>query len=258
MDVEHLSRTLLNERPRMLLLTSSFQNPTGATLPTSAREAIAALVRDSGITLVENNIYGELRYEGEALPTLKQLAPAAIQLNSFSKTAFPGLRVGWIIAPRAIVAKLAETRQWCDLHTDQLSQAILLRFAESGRLEDHRRKVRTMGAARLRAALEGCERHLPAGTEFTRPQGGMSLWVTLPEPLDTVELLPRAHRERVDYLPGKHFAVSSYNPVTLRLSFGGVSPQQIERGLQVLGQIFSDELARLRSTTTFEAAPAMV
>src|SRR5260370_33706549 len=84
-DVEHLSRTLLNERPRMLLLTSSFQNPTGATLPTSAREAIAALVRDSGITLVENNIYGEIRYEGEPLPTLKQRAPAQFRINTFSR-----------------------------------------------------------------------------------------------------------------------------------------------------------------------------
>jgi DNA-binding transcriptional MocR family regulator len=259
-DVEQLGRVLVRERPKVLLVTSNFQNPTGATLPLEARESILRLAREFGVMLVENNIYGDLRYEGQPVPSIKQLdaSGGTVLLRSFSKIAFPGLRVGWVIAPRAVIARLAETKQWCDLHTDQLSQAILLRFAISGRLEAHARKVRAAGAERLRAVLAACEKHLPAGTHFTRPSGGMSLWVKLPEPLDASELLSRAEQEKVTYLPGRYFSVAQLEPGTLRLSFGGLSPVQIETGLAALGRVFTEELARVRKANHFEAAPAMV
>jgi 2-aminoadipate transaminase len=110
----------------------------------------------------------------------------------------------------------------------------------------------------LHAVLEACERHLPEGTKFTRPQGGMSLWVRLPEPLDTSDLLPRAQREGVSYLPGKLFAVSRNDAGTLRISFGGLTPEQIETGIERLGRIFRDELARMQTAVGMEAAPAIV
>jgi 2-aminoadipate transaminase len=259
-DLEQLGRILARERPKILLVTSNFQNPTGATLPLDARQSIIRMAREFGVLLVENNIYGDLRYEGDPLPSIKQVAGAGgtILLRSFSKIAFPGLRVGWVIAPRAIIARLAEAKQWCDLHTDQLSQAILLRFAVSGRLEAHAKKVRAAGAERLHAVLGACEKYLPAGTRFTRPSGGMSLWVTLPEPLDASELLSRAEQEKVTYLPGRYFSVAQFDPGTLRLSFGGLSPARIEAGLAALGKVFTEELARVRKANQFEAAPAMV
>ncbi|MBC8167242.1 MAG: PLP-dependent aminotransferase family protein, partial [Bryobacteraceae bacterium] len=119
-DLERLERVLTNERPRLLVLTPNFQNPTGATLSLDARLAIVQMVQDSGVTLVENDIYGELRYEGERLPTIRELDKSGrtILIRSFSKIAFPGLRVGWVIAPARIASELAEARQWCDLHTD--------------------------------------------------------------------------------------------------------------------------------------------
>jgi len=258
MDLDQLARTIESEHPRMIVVTPEFQNPTGATLPLEHRERLARLVEAAGVLLVENCIYRELRYEGEQIRTLKSLAPGTLQIGSFSKVAFPGLRVGWVIGPRALIARLTETKQWCDLHSDQLSQAILLRFAESGRLEQHLRRVRTMGAARLHTALDACSRYLPAGTRFSRPQGGMSLWVRLPEPLDANELLPRVQRERVDYLPGKHFSISHFDAGSLRLSFGGLSPEQIESGLATLGRVINEEGKRLRSAISFDAAPAMV
>jgi 2-aminoadipate transaminase len=258
-DVAQLSRVLLQERPKILVVTSSFQNPTGASLPLAARAAIAKLARETGTLLVENAIYGDLQYEGEPQPTIKKLDPrSGILLRSFSKIAFPGLRVGWVIAPKPILAKLAEAKQWSDLHTDQLSQAIVHRFAESGRLAAHAERVRAMGRQRLHAVLEACERHLPEGTTFTRPQGGMSLWVRLPEPLDASDLLPRAQREGVSYLPGKVFAVSRNDAGTLRISFGGLTPEQIETGIARLGRIFRDELARMQAAVGMEAAPAIV
>jgi 2-aminoadipate transaminase len=259
-DTVELTRVLANARPRLLVVTPSFQNPTGATLPLSARHDVIRIAREFGTAIVENNIYGDLRYAGEALPTLKSLDPASgvILLRSFSKIAFPGLRVGWVIAPRAIITKLADTKQWSDLHTDQLSQAILLRFAQSGRLAAHKDRVRAAGAGRLRAVLEACEKYLPAGTQYTRPQGGMSLWVRLPQPLDASELLPRVQRENVDYLPGKMFSIGNHDPGSLRISFGGLPPDRIELGMAILGKVFSEELTRVRTADQFAAAPAMV
>jgi 2-aminoadipate transaminase len=259
-DLEQLGRVLSKERPRVLVVTSDFQNPTGATLPLEARHAILQMSRENGVIVVENDIYGELRYQGAPLPTLKSLdnAGGTILIQSFSKIAFPGLRVGWVLGPGPFMARLAEAKQSCDLHTDQLSQAVLLRFAESGRLDAHREKVLAAGAERLAATLDACHRYLPPGTRFTRPQGGMNIWVRLPEPLDTVEMLPRALRENVSYLPGPYFAVSRVERASLRLSFAGLEPDKIRAGIATLGGIFSSELTRARSFERPDPVPALV
>ncbi len=214
----------------------------------------------AGVIVVENDIYGALVYEGEPIPTLKQLDETGdtILLRSFSKLAFPGLRVGWAIGPRPLIEKLTEAKQWSDLHTDQLSQAILLRFAESGRLEQHRQCMLLAGRERLRAVLAACEKYLPPEVQFTRPRGGMSLWIRLPEPLDAGELLPRAEREGVTYLPGKYFAVTHPQPNCLRISFAGMAPDQIRSGIAILGGIFKNELERVRAYSPLAEAPAMV
>jgi DNA-binding transcriptional MocR family regulator len=242
---------------RLLVVTSNFQNPTGATLPRASRRALVAAAAARGVPVVENDAYGDLRYHGDPLPALKQLdsSGATILVRSFSKVSFPGLRVGWVVARRPLVERLRQAKQIADLHTDHLSQAVLLEFAESGRLEAHRAGVLKAGAERLEATLAACARWLPAGTRFTRPQGGMNLWVRLPEPLDADELLPRAMRDGVAYLPGRYFAVSRHEPGALRLSFAGLAPQAIHRGLSILGGVFSAGVERARSS---EPAPAMV
>ncbi|MDX2153145.1 MAG: PLP-dependent aminotransferase family protein [Bryobacteraceae bacterium] len=260
-DVDALARAVERERPRLVVLTPNFQNPTGATMPRAARLAALRATVGAGVVLVENDTYGDLRYTGQPLPTLKELdeTGSVVLLKSFSKIAFPGLRVGWITAPRALVARLAEAKQWCDLHTDQLSQAVLLRFATSGRLAQHRSRVLTAGAACLKAVLVACEKHLPPGTEFTRPEGGMNLWVRLPAPLDAAELQPRAQREGVSYLPGRYFEVSRREPRALRLSFAGLTPDQIRRGVATLGKVFAAELqASAGGGREFDNAPALV
>ncbi|MDP8979109.1 MAG: aminotransferase class I/II-fold pyridoxal phosphate-dependent enzyme, partial [Acidobacteriota bacterium] len=149
-------------------------------------------------------------------------------------------------------------KQCSDLHTDQLSQAVLLRFAESGRLESHRQRVLETGRERLRAVLSACTRELPETAEFTRPRGGMNLWIRLPSPLDAGELLAWAEREGVTYLPGKYFAVSRPEPGSLRISFAGVAPEQIASGMRILGKIFAGEMERARAAARMDSAPAMV
>lgn len=259
-DLAEVERLLASRTVRLLVVTSNFQNPTGATLPAGARRALVRLARTSGTVLVENDIYGELRYRGEAAPLMKRLDGAGdtVLLGSFSKITFPGLRVGWVLGPRALVSRLAEIKQWTDLHTDQLAQAVLLRFAESGRLEEHRKRVRAAGRKRLEALLEACEEHLPRGASFTRPEGGMNVWVRLPEPLDAAELLPRAQNEGASYLPGRYFEVSRRHRGSLRLSFASLAPEEIRAGLAALGRVFQEELERARGSVRHAPAPAMV
>jgi 2-aminoadipate transaminase len=257
LDVERARQALERGQARLLVLTSNFQNPTGATMPLAARRALVAVAGARGVPVVENDAYGDLRYEGEPLPALKRLdtTGAAVLVRSFSKVSFPGLRVGWVIARRPLIERLRQAKQNADLHTDHLAQAVLLEFLESGRLETHRAGVLRAGAERLRATLAACARYLPAGTRFTHPQGGMNLWVRLPEPLDASELLGRALREGVAYLPGRYFAVARQEPGALRLSFAGLTPQAIGRGIEILGRVFSAQVERARSS---EPAPAMV
>ena len=260
LDVDSTARLVRSERPRLLVVTPNFQNPTGTTMPETARRQLLRIARDAALPIVENDIYGELRYVGQPVPTLKELDENGIvvQVKSFSKLAFPGLRVGWVIGPRALIRRLAELKQYTDLHTDHLSQAVLLRFAASGRLEAHRRRILEAGRTRLEAVLRGCERHLPAGTRFTRPEGGMNLWVRLREPLDAAVLLERAQREGVSYLPGSVFEVALRQPGGLRLSFAGLPAERIERGLAILGKVFQTGLEQARAERREEPAPAIV
>ena len=256
MDLDDLERILERERPKLLVVTPNFQNPTGATMPPHSRKELLRMVRAAGVVLIENDTYGDLRYEGNSVPAVK--SEDTILLRSYSKIAFPGLRVGWAIGPRAVIARMIEAKQLSDLHSDQLSQAVLLRFAESGRLEQHRENILKAGAEKLKVVLAACERYLPAKSTFTRPQGGMNLWVRLPEPLDSGELLLRAQRENVNYLPGRYFTVSRPDPGGLRLSFAGLTPENILAGVAILGEIFSAELERMQSARSFEPAQAMV
>jgi DNA-binding transcriptional MocR family regulator len=259
MDPEALESAIARHRPRALVLTPSFQNPTGASIPAAKRWHIVALVQQYGTILIENDIYGELRYHGEAAPALKRLDESGhtILLRSYSKVSFPGLRVGWVIAPRPVIAHLAELKQTSDLHSDQLSQAVLLRFAESGELGRHLVRTRQDGELRLIAARNACETYLPPGSKYTTPEGGMNLWVELPSRLDTRDLLAKVQEEGVTFLPGHYFSVERSHSHCLRLSFGGLSPEEIRKGIRILGETASRELAA-SAENEFEPTPALV
>lgn len=258
---------------KVLVVTPSFQNPTGATIPAGHREEICRLARAAGAVVVENDIYADLVYEGdaipstratalrpvrdstpstrttalwpvrlEALPRLKQLDPNVILLGSFSKIAFPGLRVGFIIAPRPLIARATELKQLADLHTDHLSQAFLLRFAESGRLARHQAMVIAATREKLRALEQSCKRYL-AGCRWRVPGGGMNMWVELPSGLDAVGLRGLAQQAGIDYLPGRYFAISRPLDSGLRLSFAGLEPNEIRKGIETLGAVIQSALA---------------
>jgi len=227
-------------------------------LPLAARKALLDVARKAGVPLIENDAYGELRYSGETLPALKHLdgSGGTVLLRSFSKVSFPGLRVGWAVGPKPLIDRLRHAKEVCDLHTDQLSQAVLLEFAESGRLEVHRARIREAGSERLSATLQACAEFLPPGTRWTQPEGGMNVWVRLPGPLDAGELLAKAQRDGVTYMPGRYFFVSRSEPGALRLSFAGLAPEQIRAGLAILGRTIRTELEN--AARNYEPSPAMV
>jgi 2-aminoadipate transaminase len=259
-DLDILARLVRSERPRLLVVTPNFQNPTGVSMPEAARRELLRIAAAASLPIIENDIYGELRYVGEPVPTLKELDESGlvIQVNSFSKLAFPGLRVGWVTGPRPVIRRLAELKQVTDLHTDHLSQAVLLHFDRSGRLAAHRKRILEAGRGRLAAVLAACAQHLPTGAKFTRPEGGMNLWVRLPEPLDSAALLPAAQRAGVAYLPASLFEVSQRQPGGFRLSFAGLAVERIERGLMLLGKVFQTGLEQARASRREDPAPAIV
>lgn len=231
--------TLAASGASLAIVTPSFQNPTGVTWSLERRQSLLEVASRKGIALIENDIYSGLRYEGSSLPSLKHLDPGAgtVLLRSFSKIAFPGLRLGWVIGPRPLLDVMRERKQLTDLHSDQFSQAVMLRFAESGRLAAHRERVIEAGREQLRASLQAAAEFLPAGSYWTKPEGGFNLWVTLPEGVDTAALLERALREGLSYLPGSVFAANAGYRSALRLSFGALTPEQIREGIQRLGRI---------------------
>jgi 2-aminoadipate transaminase len=223
-------------------------------LPSEARREVLRLAARFQVPIVENDVYAGLRYRGEDLPSLKSLDPEGlvIYLRSFSKAAFPGLRVGWCVAPHAVVRRLAAAKQLTDLHTDQLSQAVLHRLAVEGLLDRHLESLRTAGTASLEAALDAV-----APLVLARPEGGAHLWLRLPEPLDASELLVRARDHEVVFIPGRYFAVSRPHAGALRLTFAGLAPDQIRQGLAVLTRLI-DTLAPAARDRSEGGVPALV
>ena len=260
LDLDVLEGLLVQHRPGLIVVTPSYQNPTGATMESEGRRRLVELASTSGAMLVESDIYSELRYTGAPLPSLKQLDARGrtLLLGSYSKISFPGLRVGWIVGPRETIAQLAEEKQISDLHSDQLSQAVLLRFAQSGELERHVERTREMGRQRLMAALESCETYLPEGCVWTRPAGGMSLWITLPAPLSAEALLAAVRPSGVDFLPGRQFSLNQGHGRSLRISFGGLSPEKIRHGLRIVGEAAQQHLAVSLASWDSEPAVALV
>jgi DNA-binding transcriptional MocR family regulator len=224
---------------KLLVVTPSFQNPTGTSIPAAARPTICAMARAAGAVIIESDIYSDLAYSGATPPPLKKFDANVILLGSFSKIAFPGLRVGWIIAPRPVIARATELKQLADLHTDHLSQAFVLRFAESGKLARHQENVIAAAQEKLKALEQSCKRFL-TGCHWRIPAGGMNMWIELPAGLDAMALRGLAQQAGVDYLPGRYFSISKPLDSGLRLSFAGLEPAEIRKGIEILGGLIGN------------------
>jgi 2-aminoadipate transaminase len=237
LDPDGLDELVAEHRPKLLYTVPTFHNPTGRTLPLARRRALAAAAKRTGLWLVEDDPYGELRYGGEALPAVASLPEAldrTLALSTLSKIAAPGLRLGWVRAPRTLLRSLTIAKQAADLHSSTVDQAAAARWLATSDLDAHIDRLRAAYGARRDTLVDGLAAALPPGSTHNRPDGGMFVWARLPAGWDATALLPRALERDVAYVPGAPFFSGSPDPATLRLSFTAHQPDEIRRGLERL------------------------
>ncbi len=224
-------------RPRAAVIIPSFHNPMGVTLTEDKRAAVADLCPRHGVAMVEDDPYGLLAFEGPPpRPMAARWPEGAIYIGSFSKTIAPGLRLGWLVAPPDLVAKLRVLKESVDLETSAFTQRALSYFLAAGHLEPHLASLRSAYRGRRDAMLAALAAHFPPGSRWSRPDGGMFLWVELPAGFDTAALLPAAIAAGVAYVPGTAFS-DSPAPATMRLNFSNCPPDQIAEGVRRLGAV---------------------
>jgi 2-aminoadipate transaminase len=256
MRVDELEKLVRLRRPKLIYLVSTFQNPRGTTLSLDRRWKLARLSAELEIPVLEDDPYGELRYEGGPLPPVAALVPEApiIYLSSFSKTLAPGLRVGYAVAAPAVIRALTVAKQASDLHTGSLSQRAIARFLETNDFDAHLKSIQDLYRARRDAMLAALARHFPAGTHWVRPEGGLFVWVQLPYGLDTDPIFAEALEEHVAFVPGAPFFPAAPRRDTLRLNFSNRPPELIEQGMQKLGAVVARHLAAQAASVMTPAA----
>jgi DNA-binding transcriptional MocR family regulator len=253
LDLDALEDIMVQRRPKLIYTVPSFHNPTGLTMNLASRRRLAEMVARLRVPMIEDDIYGELRFEGASLPPIKAMDSSGLVLyiNSFSKMGFPGLRLGWIVAPGVVIERLNDAKVRCDLHTSTLAQAAVYEFSRQGLFARHLRRVRKAYAARRDAMLQALDEHLSDIATWTRPEGGMSIWVRLPEQVNAAELLPQAAEAGVLFTPGDRFYSSLPKQNMMRLCFTMAAPDRIGEGIKRLA-----ELIRQRVEAAFSRGAA--
>ena len=228
---------------RFLYVLPNFQNPSGRSMGAARRAEVVQAAARAKLPLVEDNPYGELWFDAPPPPPLAATAgEGAIYLGSFSKVLAPGLRLGYVVAPPALMPKLLQAKQAADLHTPGFNQRVAHEVIRNGFLDTHLPKVRARYKAQRDAMRDALDKHLPAGCRFNVPAGGMFFWVELPSALDAVALLPQAVEAGMAYVPGAPFYCDTPRANTLRLSFVTVPPPLIEQGVAALGRVLGAAL----------------
>jgi 2-aminoadipate transaminase len=267
MRVELLEEEL-RSGPKFLYVLPNFHNPAGTTLPLERRERIVELASRYGVPILEDDPYGQLRYEGEHLPPLVDLYHGStaggrpfrggvIYISTFSKTLSPGLRVAWVVAPTEVIARLVQIKQGSDLHSATFNQMVVYETAHGGFLDRHVRRIRAFYGERRAAMLRALERHMPPGVEWTRPAGGLFLWATLPAPLDTSRVLEDALAAKVAFVPGRSFyPAGGGGERSMRLNFSYCKPEVIDEGIRRLAEVANRALEAAPRETVAAAGVA--
>jgi 2-aminoadipate transaminase len=249
----------LRSGPKFMYVLPNFQNPAGTTLSEERRHELVLLADRYGIPIIEDDPYGQLRYEGEHLPSLVALDREnlrrddgysignVIYLSTFSKTLAPGLRLGWIVAPPDVIAKLAQLKQGADLHTSTFTQFVAYEVARDGFLDKHVKLIRQIYRERRDVMLQALQEFFPPEVTWTHPQGGLFLWVTLPGGLDMKAIFNSAIEQNVAFVPGDSFYANDGREGSrhMRLNFSNAAPEQIREGIRRLATAVKNHLANI-------------
>ncbi|HUF38405.1 MAG TPA: PLP-dependent aminotransferase family protein [Anaerolineales bacterium] len=244
----------LRSGPKFIYVLPNFQNPSGVTLSLERRRRLVELADRYGVPIVEDDPYGQLRYEGEHLPAVVVLDDErsaarngtyqgnVIYLSTFSKILAPGLRLAWVIAPPEVIDKLVQVKQGMDLHTAIFNQMLVHEAARGGFLDRHVHVIRRTYKERRDVMLSALEEYAPPGINWTHPQGGLFLWATLPPDMDAQDVLKRAIEHGVAFVPGTSFHPCGGGRNTMRLNFSYAGPERIREGVARLGQALEEEI----------------
>lgn len=236
-DIDQLRQTLAAQPVKLFYAVPNFQNPSGLTYSGEKRQEVAHVLADYNLVFLEDDPYHELRFMGQDQPPLKHyLQDQAVLLGSFSKIIAPGVRLGWVYASRPIMEKVLIAKQGADLHSNYLAQRIVHRYVQDNNLEEHLAQVRAVYRRQRNVMVEAIEELFPEEVQFTRPEGGMFVWVTLPERMSALELLEHAARLKVAFVPGQPFYIDGGGHNTMRLSFSSSDEATIEEGVKRLAQ----------------------
>lgn len=240
-SIEKLEKAMQeNPNAKLLYLIPNFQNPSGITMSLAKRKAVYALAKQYGILILEDNPYGELRFAGEDIPSIKSMDTEGIVIyvGSFSKVLSPGLRVGYVVAPKPIVAKITVCKQGADVHTAILPQMICERFLRTVNFDAHIAGLREIYRKKSGLMLGELDKELAGKVSYTRPQGGLFIWCTLPAGADMMGFCREAVQRKVAVVPGNAFTAKESDPTTsFRINFSTPSDEQIVRGVGILGAL---------------------
>ncbi|ASJ07602.1 aminotransferase-like domain-containing protein [Thermococcus pacificus] len=244
--LEELKRQ--GKRVKFVYTVSTFQNPMGVTMSVERRKRLVELAREYDFLIVEDSPYSELRYSGEPVPPIKHFDDEGrvIYLGTFSKILAPGFRLGWVAAHPHFIRKMEIAKQSIDLCANTLAQVIAWKYVEEGYLDEHIPKIIEFYKPRRDAMLEALEEYMPEGVEWTKPDGGMFIWVTLPEGIDTKLMMEKAVSKGVAYVPGEAFFVHRDVKNTMRLNFTYVPEEKIHEGIKRLAEVIDEEIKALK------------
>lgn len=244
-DLEQLEKAVKEHNPKFIYVIPNFQNPTGLTYSEEIKEKAAEILRKTNCIVLEDNPYGEIRFSGKQGKSFHNLlGDQCIMLGTFSKIVSPGMRIGWIACKnKEVYEKLLEYKSTMDLHTNIFGQMVMERFLRDNDLDEHVEKGRLIYKAKAELMMDCMEKYLPEGTTFTKPQGGMFLWVTLPEGLKAIDVFRAALKKGVAFCPGDPFYEYERDVRTMRINYSNSTDEDIERGVRILGETIK-ELAK--------------
>lgn len=243
MRVDDVERLMLQHRPKFVYIVPNFHNPKGTTLSLERRRALVELAQRHRVLILEDDPYGELRFRGEALPSLASLDDqgVVVSLGTFSKTLAPGLRIGWAVGPRELIRSLTIAKQASDLHTATLAQRATMKLLNRFDYAGHLTQLRARYGERCEVMLEALKANMPPGTRWTQPDGGMFVWVELPRGLSADEIFPKALEKKVAFVPGTSFFAANPRHEFMRMNYSNRPPEFIQEGLRRLGAVIATQ-----------------